>query len=94
MSKRFLGFVVYRFADCFVGLVSLGNSYRRLLMQARVLWYAVHAFRVCGIKHERLLLAICLFSASRRIVLEGQVAGSALPQTKILMQLARVCSEN
>ena len=34
------------------------------------------------IKRERLLLAVCPFSATWRIVLEGRVAGSALPQTK------------
>ena len=45
-------------------------------------------------KHERSLLAICSLGASSRIVLEGRIAGSALPQTNhIPMLLASVIIE-
>ena len=48
-------------------------------------------------KHKQLLLAVCSFSSSWRIILEGRRVGSALPQTKhiiIPMQLARIAVKN
>ena len=45
-------------------------------------------------KHERLLLAVCPFSASWRIFLEGRVMGLALPQTKHTDAACSHSSEN
>ena len=75
-------------------LALLRTTLRDPIHQLYIVHMRIYTLVVCclgdgGIKHRQSLV----FSASWRIVLEGRIAGSALPQTKhILMQLACVAA--